>query len=353
MKNLLLLMSAAFLLVFVVGCSDDDNPVAPDDNPQDTETSTCNESGGYWQSLVNGASYDEYGYFSFATRDTVSGGTPKLLANDWDIAFRREAIMLNGGSSADNGGDVEGADLGVVDFDAVTIDDTAGVSWTSDAVDYFIDEWWEYNPDTHVLTFSQYVYSMVDAGGHNYLKFRVDSLVGAGSSPQMGTVYITYFYQTEADSRSLAGDLSHASITVGMETGYFDFSTGSQVTPTDPASSLEWDIGFSAYNLFQNSGPSGSGECEAFLAHTELVDPTDIENFLQQPSMAPMFPDIPASALTEWYAYNGETHQLTSLGNVYLIKSAGTVYKVRIESYYTGIGGVPTSGHYTFIWVEL
>jgi len=267
--------------------------------------------------------------------------------------MRREAIKLNGGTSTENAGDVVGADLGQVAFDNVTIADTAGATWIPDAIDYFISEWYTYNPVTHALAANQFVYSMVDAGGHNYLKFRVDSMVGAGMPPDMGTVWISYYYQPTADSRALDGTIQEASINVGPGTGYFDFSSGMQVTPTTPANSTAWDIAFNSYNCMQNSGPNGTGMCAAFPAFGELADSTDIAGFTEQPAGAPMFPDIPSSALTEWYNYNPTTHTLTSQSHVYLIKTGGVVYKLRIDSYYKSIGGVPESGYYTFIWKQL
>ena len=349
-------LALATVLVFtvVIGCSDDDNPAGPTNNPpSNTATSTWIDSG-FWRTALNASSYDNFMGFSFATKDTTMSGLAKVTATGWDIAFRREAVKLNGGSSTSNGGDAEGADLGAVAFADVTMADTAGVSWMDDAIEYFINDWYNYNPTTHELTPNRNVYSMVDAEGDNYVKFRIDSLVGAGMPPDMGTVHITYYYQPTADSRDLSGTSSTAVIPVEMGTGYFDFSTGSVTTPATPASSTDWDIAFAAYDVKQNSGPNGSGNCRAFYAYTELVDPTDIDEFTTQPSDAPMFEDIPSSALTDWYNYTGPPlHQLLSHEHVYLIRTEGKVYKLKIESYYANVGGVPTSGWYTFIWNEL
>ena len=106
-------------------------------------------------------------------------------------------------------------------------------------------------------------------------------------------------------------------------------------------------------SAWQRRKKSGSGSCAAFPAFGELTDSTDIDAFTAQPAGAPMFPDIPSSALTEWYSYNGQTHQLTSKSDVYLIVTGGSVYKMRIESYYANISGTPASGHYTFVWNKL
>jgi len=197
------------------------------------------------------------------------------------------------------------------------------------------------------------VWSMVDAEGDNFIKFRIDSMVGAAMPPDMGTVHMTYFYQATADSRDLSGATSEVTIPVGAVKTYFDFSTGATVTPADPMNSTAWDIAFYAYDISQNSGPNGTGNCAAFPAYDELTLATDIDGFTSQPQ-SPMFADIFASVMTDWYNYTGPPlHQLLSKDHVYLIRTGGLVYKLEIVSYYANIGGVPTSGWYTFNWVEL
>jgi len=328
------LMLAAVLLA--AGCSDDDNGTGPVDG----ETAAT--------VTIDATDHENYAHFSLTTGTTVTE------ADDWHVAFRRTAIKLNGGLSATGGGSVQGANLDVVDYEDVSIDDTAGVTWQEDDVDYFMDEWYDYNYQTHELSANQYVYSMVDAEGDNYAKFQVDSIVGAGMPPDMGTVWLTYYYQPTAGSSDLSGATSTASITIGAGTGYFDFSSGSQVTPATPSSSTEWDIAFHSYNLMQNSGPNGTGSCAAFLAWGELTDPTDIDGFTTQPTAAPLFGDSPLSTMTEWYNYDGTTHLLTSKGEIYLLQiDSDTFYKVRIDSYYTNISGSPVSGYFTLTYEEL
>ena len=152
MKRLLLLTLLP-LLVFAVGCSDDDDPVGPGPAlPDNTATSTWNEAGGYWSSTLDASDYDAFMGFSFETKDTTVSALAGVLATGWDIAFKREAVKLNGGASTNNEGDVEGADLGAVSFAGVTIADTAGVSWENDEVEYFINEWYTYTgPPLHQL----------------------------------------------------------------------------------------------------------------------------------------------------------------------------------------------------------
>lgn len=354
MKTLFAVLTALVLTIGLIGCSDDNNPTKPS-LPANTSTSTWDASGQFWRSTVDASDYDQFTYFSLTTRDTTSTGIPKVVATSWDLGFRREVIKTNGGESSNNSGDMLAVSLGAVDFGAVAIGDTAGKTLVADQVEYFFDDWYTYTgPPNHLLIPNMNVYSMLDAGGHNYVKFRIDSLTGAGMPPDMGTVWITYYYQPTADNLTLPGPTTSTHFAVESGTVYFDFSSGSVVTPATPSNSTEWDLGFSAYNIFQNSGPFGSGDAKGFYAYTELTDPTDIDAFTSQPVGAPLFPDIPSSALTDWYNYTGPPlHQLLSKGNVYLLKTAGAVYKLEIESYYANVGGVPTSGHYTFIWKQL
>lgn len=348
-----LLLSLTALMMLAAGCSDDDDGPTGPNPPDNTTTSTWDEDGQFWRTVVDASSFSDYIFFSFTTRDTVAL-SPSNPTADWDVAFRREVIKTNGGATTTNSGDVQAVDLGAVDFDAVAISDTAGKTWVSDQIEYFFDDWYNYSgPPLHQFTANRNVYSMLDASGHNYVKWRIDSLSGSGAPPNMGTIWLTYYYQPTADNTSLPGPTTSISIPVGNGTAYFDFSSGQVVTPANPGNSLDWDLGFGSYNVFMNSGPNGIGQAQGFYAYTELTDPTDIDAFTAQPA-APMFPDIPSSALTDWYIYTGPPlHQLLSNDHVYLVQSGDKTYKMQIESYYANVGGTPTSGHYTFIWNEL
>jgi hypothetical protein len=355
MKTTTLLGTGLLLLFTLGGCTSDDDPLSAPPVLIDPGESVTTYDGADYSTVTNATETGTFAGVDFAVEMTGANsksGMPAATADDWDIAFRREVIKLNGGNSSE-GRDLEAMDLGAVVYDSVTADDTTGNSWTSDAVDYFISDWYDYDPQSHQLTMNGNVYSMVDAEGDNYVKFRVDSIVGAAMPPDMGTVWITYYYQDTANSTSLAGDTQTGSIPVGAVTGYFEFSTGTAVDPATPSNSTAWDISFNNYNLAMNSGPNGTGLCAGFLAYSELSDPTDIDGFTIQPADAPLFTDIPSSALTDWYDYDGATHTLNSKGNVYIIRTATGLIKLQILSYYRNVGGTRTSGYYTFQWTEL
>ncbi len=76
---------------------------------------------------LDATAYDKFYYFSLESGKLVKVGegdatkdlddTVWMKRSDWDIAFHRFEVRLNGGASGS--GNVEAADLGVVDFDGV------------------------------------------------------------------------------------------------------------------------------------------------------------------------------------------------------------------------------------------
>lgn len=349
-------MMVALSLLLGAGCSDNSTPTGGNNGPAPTGTTQWSSSENFYRSAVDASSTTDFIYYSFTTKDTVTTGVPKeVTGTNWDIAFRRTEIKLNGGASS-GGGTVVGMQLDSgMTMGACMAGDTTGRSWVTDNINYAVDQWYSYNVGTHQLDMTKWVYSMVDATGHHYVKFRIDSIVGAGMPPSMGTVWISYYYNPTVDDKALDGTVVTAGITVGSGTGYFDFSSATQVTPSSTAST-EWDIAFNNYDCLLNSGPNGIGKCAAFDAFTELTDKTDINAFTAQPS-APMFPDQASSVFSQgstlWYDYNPSTHVISSMGYVYIIKSQGKLYKLKIEGYYANVSGAAVSGHYTFVWNEI
>ncbi|MDF1544536.1 MAG: HmuY family protein [bacterium] len=372
LKRLVVLGVVALAIFVGAGCGDDDPEalINPTDSTGDTTddtldtivdsastaTTSWDTLNEYWVTQLDGSSYNNFGYYSFTTMDSVSGVTK---ANDWDLAMRREVIKTNGGTSS-TGGTVSAVDLGLAAFDTIKISDTFGVTWVEDFIDFFVDAFPDANytsgPD-HVILPDRKVYSMKDAEGDNYIKFRIDTLLEYGAAHslvgKMGKVQITYYYQPTAADRNLPGPTVVDTIIVGDSAGYYDFSAGDQVYPADPSTSTDWDICLTEFTVRQNNGPNGPGSCAAFFAWGEIADSSDIDGFTPQPSGAPMFGDIEGSALTDWYDYNGVTHQLTSKQHVYLINTGTAIYKVQIYTYYGNVGGAPQSGVYTFYWNKL
>lgn len=90
-----------------------------------------------------------------------------------------------------------------------------------------------------------------------------------------------------------------------------------------------WDLAFEGFDVFTNSGVSGSGKGGAF-------GPLDAITFLDEnaPQVPFMNADKPGGAFLDWYAYDGGDHVLYSRYHVYGVKDGEQLWKVQILSYY-------------------
>jgi hypothetical protein len=116
----------------------------------------------------------------------------------------------------------------------------------------------------------------------------------------------------------------------------------------DGQSSKDWDLAFSGYDVFTNSGLSGPGAGSAF-------GPLDPLTFL-----ADTMPEVPfltkddhtGGAFVGWYDY-GEGHVLWSRYRLYGIRDADRLWKVQILSYYGDLQGTPVSALYQVRYAEV
>lgn len=354
MKNFLVLLTALSMLFFAFGCDDDDTTT--NSTSDEFVEGTIADNAGFLTTSLNATSYDNFVYYSLADQSIVSS------TGNWNIAFSRFNVMLNGLTE----GDGKGIDLGGVVFDDVTLADTASLEWYSFAENFVIDafpgENYTGGPD-HVVLPNNYVYAMIDATGDHHIKLRINS-ISDYQVGQMGTVSMTYFYQSAAGSTDLDGEEIDTSFVVGGVKTYFDFSSGYTVTPTNPATSLDWDIYFVAemdgFKVILNNGLYGSGACRGVKAYVGLTDSTDINGYTTFPVGPPPIADIPRTILmtnpdesdSSWYNY-GSDHSVTSKNHVYIIKFGSAFYKLQMESYVGILSGLPVSGLVSFKWEEL
>jgi len=350
------IITAALSLLLAVGCSDN-KPTNSNNPPQNTSTTEWNDAG-YWVTTIDATSSDRFVYYSLTSRDTVSLTDQQAESStEWSIGFERSAIILNGGVSGMGG--VAGVDLAAIgnadSTDFTGFSDPSIITdndWVSDSYDLVVDDWYSYNPISHMLDLTQYVYIMKDAAG-NYVKFQVIGMEGNGMPPNMGTVSIQYDYA------GATPDFPGTPDTISFDGSgggpiYVDFSAGMTTTPADPQNSLDWDILFDAYEIHQNNTIFGMGSAGAYPVWGDQTDPTDFNETMSAPPVAQAyFPDQLGSVMTDWYNYDGNTHTLTSKGHVYVIKSGTAYYKLSIVTYYRDINGTPVSGWFTIDWVEL
>ncbi|MBI4509478.1 MAG: HmuY family protein [Deltaproteobacteria bacterium] len=126
---------------------------------------------------------------------------------------------------------------------------------------------------------------------------------------------------------------------------YWDFSTGSVSTVTDPAASLDWDLGIRRTQLATNSGTSGKGSAGAVSTGSKdwaSITQCPADGY-QVDAMLPI-PGPPGSgeysgnpALSEWFNYDPATHAVSSQGLVYCLRTAdGKHAKLSIVNYASG-----------------
>jgi hypothetical protein len=127
-------------------------------------------------------------YFSFATASDVAPAGPR----DWDIAFRRFHVMVNGGTGFAGQGAV--ADLGAVDLHAVAAAPATG--WVDrarrDSTNEAIARWYDYGFTSHLLTPRPRVYAVRTADGR-YALLRFLSYYCEGGHP--GCITFEYVYR--------------------------------------------------------------------------------------------------------------------------------------------------------------
>ena len=153
--------------------------------------------------------------------------------------------------------------------------------------------------------------------------------------------------------------------TVGGVTGvttkprvYVSLESATRVDVDDVAASTstDWDLAFKRPVVFTNGGEGGLGagkagfvdkDFDAVTAADETAAKLSVEDFLDD-ECNPILDriDNPATSLSTWYDYNEQTHVLTPLKHVYLIRGGtGKLYKLQILSFYSNPdGSISTEG---------
>lgn len=118
--------------------------------------------------------------------------------------------------------------------------------------------------------------------------------------------------------------------------------------PNAGADSYEWDLAFSGWDVFTNSGPSGPGEGKAF-------GPLEILGYFSDtpPDVPFLTEDRTGGAFLDWYDYDSSFHALYSRFHVYGVKRDGLFYAVQILGYYGEVSGAPVSAIYSIRYREI
>ena len=298
----------------------------------------------------------DFTYFSFERGDVVPLTDAEAEQSaDWHVAFKRSEIRLNGGISGPGGVrgfDINGAEDVISEeaFDAVTSSDIPGSdSFIADGPAYAVSQWYSYDPSARSLDVTGNAYELRTANGL-FAKFVVDGIDGASRS-DAGRIS---FRWVVADGSDLTGAERSATVEVsGGQEVYFNLDSGEQVSPADPANSMDWDLHFSGYVIRMNGGISGPGEGGAFPAYETGLTFEEIEEAIG----FGYFADRAGSAFSndggEWYSYDGDTHILSTRNHVYVIDTGEGFYKMQLLNFYREVEGSPVSGFITFRWRPL
>lgn len=144
---------------------------------------------------VDATSHDGWRYFDFSRGSTVERPGPL----DWDLAFRRNRIIANGGPGFAGGGGI--LDLGPVPFDSAGIVPDSGYAGTvagRDTVNPAMERWYRYNFLTHVLTPKPHVYAVRTADAR-YAKLQILGYYCPGAVA--GCLTFRYVYQGDGSRR--------------------------------------------------------------------------------------------------------------------------------------------------------
>jgi hypothetical protein len=139
---------------------------------------------------VDASSPAEWRFFDFSRGSVVDSPGPE----DWDIAFRRFHMMVNGGHDFGGGGGA--IDLGEIPFDSVSTVPQAGylVAERGDSINAALARWYDYSFTSHVLEPKPRVYAVRTADGR-YAKMEIVGYYCVGAQP--GCPTFRYVYQGE------------------------------------------------------------------------------------------------------------------------------------------------------------
>lgn len=331
--------------ILAVSCNGDiDKPDGGTNPPPgDALIETTDNGDGTFTTTANASSKEIWVYMDLETGEEVDVSNPST-SDDWDIAFQRFRIILNGGVNG-NGG-VEVAVLEGAGFGAVT--DAPGDGYTTDEDDGE-DEGeipddairigptsetgpWAYDIETHELSGSGAVFVVKSVEG-NF--FKLEFLEYYNDVGDAGYV--------EMHWAQLGSQLGPGEMLVSWDRGYTYLSIENGVVSIDdPETSLDWDLGVRFVGWQTNGGEERAGSAGALDAGDvgfDAVTEAPTVGYAQDATIPypgpPGSPDFSGNPVaTEWFAYDQSTHEATPLDKTILVRGArGNYGKLRILTY--------------------
>ncbi len=293
---------------FFTGCSTNENdPISPDPPGEPLKLTVT---------------YDEVYYINLNEQAVVEVSDP-LLEKDWDISLDILArIHLNGGSSAP--GSVYATKVEGIPYE--DLNNAPEVTYMTDDQNggYIGEKWYYYDITTHTVNPLDHFYVIKGVDGEFY-KFKISDAVFTSRTEGELTIYIEKISSPASyETQSTVGRTLTTEITLSTtESVYYNLKEVRIVDVSDETVATNWDLKTSYLTVQINGGTSGPGTCSAIMFDDVAFDS------LQTIPTEGFVTDDSTSALAigdSWYSYNPMTHTLSTLPNVYVLKTVDGHY---------------------------
>ncbi|HEX3474688.1 MAG TPA: HmuY family protein [Kofleriaceae bacterium] len=194
------------------------------------------------------------------------------------------------------------------------------------------------------------------AGGPSACSAARAQLLGAVNSVSTGSVTVL---SSSSGVTTLYVDASAGGLAAESANPWIFVSLGGKakasVTDTTSVASTGWDLALKRPALYTNDGDGGDGQGGAVMIQKPFASVTAAdassaafatEKFFDA-QCNPMTDPIgaPLTTFSAWYDYDQTAHTLTPAAGTWLVRgSTGTLYKLRIDSYYSAPDGSDGTG---------
>ncbi|MEM6368561.1 MAG: HmuY family protein [Myxococcota bacterium] len=320
---------------------------------------TVEEAPGIFVSQTNASDREAWVYVDIDAQEVIELTEPGDVA-EWDLAFRRSNIKINGGHSGR--GPVELAPMAGASFDDVTqapvalyrvdlpavgeVDPERPSFINDDGTDFALGRshdasptgWFDYDIRFHTLSGANAVFA-VRSSENQYFKVRfIDYYNDAGTSG-FPTFRWAPIDPPNADEATFSVDASSNEAFT-----YVNLETESVVEVSDPNSSMDWDLAFRRTLIRTNGGQSGGGlggGREVTEAEGETIAR---DGFVLDALVPPPGPPVPMDqwalangALSNWFDYDPETRAVSPRDTEFVAHAAsGSTYRLRVIAWEDG-----------------
>jgi len=308
---------------------------------------------------VDASNYDNWVYYNLDQKKEVTVNDPENSA-DWDVAFKRMRIKVNGGSSGKMGYSV--ISLGVAAFD--TVSKAPQKFYTADDSIYFpmnptepysgnkiLENWYNMAGMPPLLSSKNEIY-LIKRGAKDYVKFQITSYYNSTTN---ASANINFKYRTGLSAGNetiLHTTEKEFDVTSSTDWVYYSFSDNAIVQlDTIPEWDYNWDIAFRRYQVKTNSGMSGSnsnnmlnnscakgfGVIDLGLVDFNTTRTASSTGYISDTKLTPPMGGAEFSGspvLGNWYTMAGMPPAFSSKNHVYMVKTENGRYtKLQILEY--------------------